>query len=248
MTIRKLGFKGLLLFVLAPGLSAAQQGEWLVAPYIWASDVSWDLAARGDGSVSFSNIVDKLDGAGLIRIEYARNKIGFTLDYIGMSLSDGTSFSTPGPLPIAVDIRAELDLTILEVGTFYRPSATDSGVDYLIGIRDTDNDTTLLFTPTNAPTQRIDSNSGFTDIYLGARYLHRINDRWDFSVRGDYGFGDSDGTLNLLAGVGWRTSGTFGMSLLYRHMAMEFDQKVDGEAATTELDMSGPMLGFLFRF
>ena len=69
-----------------------------------------------------------------------------------------------------------------------------------------------------------------------------------FQWRGDYGFGDSDGTLNLMAGVGWRTAGTFGMHLAYRRMTMEFDQRVDGEAATSELEMSGPMLGLLFRF
>jgi len=249
MKFRQFACKVVLVLLMSPGLSVAQQpGEWLVAPYIWATDVSWDLAERGTGDISFSNIVDKLDGAGLIRIEYARNKLGFTLDYIGMSLSDSTQISTPGPLPIGINIRADIDLQILEVGTFYRPSASDSGVDFLIGIRDAENDATLLLTPINAPTERIDTSSGFTDIFLGARYLHRMNDRWDFNIRGDYGFGDSDGTLNLIAGVGWRSAGTFGMSLMYRYMAMEFDQKVDGETATTELDMSGPALGFLFRF
>jgi len=248
MNIRKSSLAALLSLLIVPGLSAAQEGEWLVAPYLWASDVSWDLAERGSGGASFSNIVDKLDGAGLIRIEYARNKIGFMLDYYDISLSDGTRITTPGPAPVDINIRADIDLTILEVGTFYRPSASDSGVDFLFGIRDTDNDATLMVTQTGLPTQRIDSNSGFTDIFLGARYLHRLNERWDFSVRGDYGFGDSDGTLNLMAGVGWRTAGTFGMHLAYRHMTMEFDQRVDGEAATSELEMSGPMLGLLFRF
>lgn len=248
MITRKTGLAAVLSLLAIPGLSAAAEGEWLVAPYLWASDVSWDLVERGSGGASFSNIVDKLDGAGLIRIEYARNKIGFTLDYYDISLSDGTRITTPGPLPVDIGIRADIDLTILEVGTFYRPSASDSGFDFLFGIRDVDNDATLMVTPTNSPTQRIDSNAGFTDIFLGARYLHRLNEHWDFSVRADYGFVDSDGTLNLMAGVGWRTAGVFGMHLAYRHMAMEFDQRVDGEAATSELEMSGPMLGLLFRF
>jgi hypothetical protein len=248
MNIKKSSLAAVLSLMIVPGLSAAQEGEWIVAPYIWATDVSWDLAERGAGGVSFSNIVDKLDGAGLIRIEYARNKIGFKLDYIGMSLSDGTRISTPGPIPVDIGIRADMDLTVLEVGVFYRPSAIDSGFDFLFGIREVDNDATLMVTPTNSPTQRIDSNAGFTDVFLGARYLHRLTDRWDFSVRGDYGFGDSDGMLNLAAGVGWRTAGTFGMHLAYRHMAVEFDHRVDGAPVTSELDMSGPMLGLLFRF
>jgi len=234
--------------MLVPGFAAAQEGEWLVAPYIWAADVSWDLSSRGDGTVAFSDIVDKLDGAALIRIEYVRNKIGFTFDYVNMSLSDRTNISTPGPLPVSIDIRAEVDLTNFEAGVFYRPSATDSGVDFLAGVRDTNIDSTLLVTPINTQPQRFDTGKGFTDIYLGARYLHRFSEAWDFSIRGDYGFGGSDGALNLMAGVGWRSRGAFGMSLAYRHLAFDLDQRVEGEPVTNEFDFSGPALGFLFRF
>jgi hypothetical protein len=238
LKIKHLGYAALLFALASPVVSVAQEkGEWLVAPYIWAADVSWDLSARGDGSVEFSDIVDKLDGAALIRVEYARNKIGFTFDYVSMSLSDRTNISTPGPLPISVDIRADVDLNVFEAGVFYRPSATDSGIDILAGVRDTDVDSTLTVTPANLPTERFDTGKGFTDIYVGARYLHRLNESWDFSVRGDY-----------MASVGWRSRGTFGMSLAYRHLAFELDQRVDGEAVTNEFDFSGPALGFLFRF
>ena len=237
-----------LVLVLAPGLAAAQEGQWLVAPYLWTADVSWDLEARGSGGVAFSDLVDKLDGAALIRIEYVRNKIGFTIDYVNMSLSDRTNISTPGPIPIDINIKAGVDLTVFEAGVFYRPSATDSGIDVIAGVRDTDVDSTLLVTQTGFPTERFDTGKGFTDIYLGARYLHRFTESWDFSVRGDYGFGGSDGALNLMAGVGWRSRGAFGMSLAYRHLAFELDQKVEGEAVTNEFDFSGPALGFLFRF
>lgn len=248
MNIRKLSLATLLSLLIMPGISAAQQGEWLVAPYLWTADVSWDLAARGDGTIAFSDIVDKLDGAGLIRIEYVRNKIGFTFDYVGMSLSDRRRISTPGPLPVDIDIRAGVDLTVFEAGVFYRPSATDSGIDVIAGIRDNDTDSNLIVTPANTQPQRIDASSGFTDIYVGARYLHRLTESWDFSVRGDYGFGGSDGALNLMASVGWRSRGSFGMSLAYRHYTFDIDERIEGEPVTNEYAFSGPALGFLFRF
>ena len=135
----KTALAALLVMLSVPGVAAAQQpGQWLVAPYLWASDVGWDLSARGDGTVAFSDLVDKIDGAGLIRVEYTRNKIGFTFDYVGMSLSDGRRFSTPGPLPVDINLRADLDMTVFESGVFYRPSATDQGVDIIGGIRYTD--------------------------------------------------------------------------------------------------------------
>ena len=245
----RMGLAVLLVGLSLSGAAYAQQpGQWLVAPYIWASDVGWDVAARGDGTVAFSDIVDKLDGAGLIRVEYARNKIGFTFDYVGMSLSDGRRFSTPGPLPIDISIRAGLDLTVFESGVFYRPSATDNGIDIIGGIRYVDTDSNLIVTPANTQPQRFDTGDSFTDIFMGARYLHRFNEAWDFSIRGDYGFGGSDGALNFLAGVGWRSRGAFGMSLVYKHQSFEFDQRIEGEPATSEFDFTGPALGFLFRF
>jgi len=248
MKIRNTGLAALLSLLLMPAVSSAQQGDWLVAPYIWAADVSWDLAARGDGSVAFSDIVDKLDGAALIRIEYVRNKIGFTFDYVNMSLSDRRRISTPGPVPVDIAIRAGVDVTMFEAGAFYRPSATDNGIDIIAGVRDTDVDSDLEITTTNFPQQRLNTGDSFTDIYLGARYLHRLSESWDFSVRGDYGFGGSDGAVNLMAQVGWRSRGSFGMSFAYRHLAFDFDHRVEGEAATSEFTLSGPAIGFMFRF
>ncbi|MEJ2128416.1 MAG: hypothetical protein P8X81_06180 [Woeseiaceae bacterium] len=228
------------------GTAAAQdRGNWLVAPYIWASDVAWDVAARGSGGTEFSDLVDKLDGAGLIRIEYARNKIGFTFDYVGMSLSDTRRFSV-GPTQNV--LQANLDVTTFEAGVFYRPSATDNGIDFIAGIRDADVNSNVILTIDNTQPQRFDTGDSFTDIYVGARYLHRLTESWDFSVRGDYGFGGSDGALNLVASVGWRSRGSFGMSFAYRHLAFDFDQRVEGEAATSEFSFSGPLLGFMFRF
>jgi hypothetical protein len=243
----KIGLAALVLCI-SGTVAAQERGDWLVAPYLWAADTSWDIASRGSGSVTFSNLVDKLDGAGLIRVEYVRNKIGFTFDYVGMSLSDNTRISTPGPLPVDIAIRANVDLTVFEAGAFYRPSATDQGIDVLAGVRDFDVDSTLLLTPVGLPTERFDTGKGFTDIYVGARYLHRLSETWDFSVRGDYGFGGSDGALNLIASVGWRSRGNFGMSFAYRHLAFDVDQRVDGEPATSEYSFSGPAVGFMFRF
>ncbi len=103
-------------------------------------------------------------------------------------------------------------------------------------------------TPANTQPQRFDSSSSFTDFYAGARYLHRFTETWDFSIRGDYGIGGSDGALNLMASVGWRTRGAFGMSLAYRHLTFDIDERIEGEPATNKFDFSGPALGFMFRF
>ena len=85
-------------------------------------------------------------------------------------------------------------------------------------------------------------------MFLGARYIHRIGDRWDFTLRGDYSFGDSEGTLNLLASIGLRVAGPFGLQLGYRHAVIEYADSVDGVPETTEIALTGGFLGFVFRF
>lgn len=233
---------------LVPCVASAQQGSWLVAPYIWASDISWDISSRGDGNIAFSDLSDKIDGAGIIRVEYSWDQFGFTFDYVGISLSDRRRFTAPGQVPINIDIQSNVDTSIFEAGGFWRPSRTDSGIDLLAGLRFIDADSYLIFTPGDTQPQRYDASSSATDIYAGARYLHRLTESWDFSVRGDYGFGGTEGALNIIAGLGWRSRGAFGMTLAYRYFAFDIDERIEGEKATNEYVFSGPALGFMFRF
>jgi len=246
--MRKVNFRIALLLMLAPLVSATAEAEWLVAPYIWLSDVTLDQSSGVSGGISASDLLDKSDSAGMIRIEAARNRWGFTLDYLWVAVSEGVTIPLPPPF-VGFGLNAELDVSIFELGGFFRPSGTDSGVDFPFGLRNINIDKTLIaIPPLGGPTQRFDSDSDFTDVFVGARYLYRINDDWDLNLRGDYSFGDSEGTWNLLTSVGYRFNKTFALNLGYRHLAIEFEDNVSGGVETTDIELSGPLLGFLFRF
>lgn len=247
MNCARVHLLAVLVMLLTPLISAADETEWLVAPYVWLSDVTLDQSAGIGGSISASDLLDKSDAVGMIRVEAARNRWGFTLDYVFLSVSGGRVLPSP-PLPVSTSVIAELDNDIVELGGFFRPSGNDSGVDYLFGIRNLNVEKTLLVTPNGGITERFDSDSSFTDVFAGVRYLHRFNDKWDLALRGDYSFGDTEGTLNLLASVGYRFNSTFALNLGYRHLAMEFEDSSSGVSETTDIEMSGPLLGFLFRF
>lgn len=240
----------LALLAFLPAVAAASDTEWLVAPYGWLPDVSLGQSSDGSGgSISGSKLLEKTDTAGMIRIEAARDSWGLSLDYIFLALSDERTVPLTSPIAPAAIVRADLDLEVVEFGGFFRPTGDAEGVNYLFGLRNIQSEKTLLVTPTQgSPTSRFDDDSSVTDVYLGARYLHRFNDRWDLTLRGDYGFGDSEGTPNLLASTGFRFNDTFAIQLGYRHIELEYEDSSSGAVETTEIELSGAFLGLVFRF
>ena len=238
-------FAGLLM--LTQPLTAAAEVEWLVAPYVFYSDVSLDLSTGASGGVSASDLLDKSDTAGMIRIEAAGSRWGVTFDSVWLGLSKSTSRPWPGEIG-RVGLNTDLDISINELGAFYRLSTSESGVDLLFGGRNINTDATLIVIPNTGPSQRFDASETHTDAFVGARLLQRFGNKWDMTLRGDYSFGDTEGSLNLLGTVGYRFNDTFAMNLGYRHFAVELEDSDDGESVTTDITLSGPVLGFLFRF
>ncbi len=89
--MRRVTFRIVVLLALSPLASAAAETEWLVAPYIWLSDITLDQSSGVSGGISASDLLDKSDSVGMIRVEAARNRWGFTVDYLWLGISEGTT-------------------------------------------------------------------------------------------------------------------------------------------------------------
>jgi hypothetical protein len=237
-----------LALCLSPGLAAADT-EWLIAPYGWLPSVSVDQTfddGSGGSSGGGAEVLSKLDLAVMLRTEAARGHWGAMFDYIYVSLTDRTSYS---PLPaITIDIDGDLDLEVLEVGGFYRLSGEAHGLDLLLGLRRIDVDLGIVLSRQNQAQRPLQVATEIDDVYIGARYQLPLGERWHAGLRGDYGFGDSDGTLNVIAGIGVRFGETFGMNFGYRHATIAFEQVLEGVQEGTDISLSGPIVGMSFRF
>lgn len=234
------------LLAFLPAAATAQDAEWLVAPYAWVSDIGLSQSSGASGGISGSDLLDKSDAAGMIRIEAAKGRWGVSVDYLWLALSDERAVSIENPIPATVTVRGELDLGVVELAGIYRPTGKADGLNFLFGMRRINVDTTVLVIfPPPTPTERFDDDTSLTDVMLGARYTHRIGRNWDLNLRGDYGFGDSEGALNLLASAGFRFNDTFATQLGYRYMDLEYE---NSSSETVEIDLSGPFLGLVFRF
>ena len=239
-----------LFICLAPALAAADDTQWLVAPYGWLPTVSvdqtFDDGSEGGSGEGDAEVLSKIDFAAMLRAEVARGHWGAMLDYIYVSLADQTTYS---PLPaISIGIDGDLDLEVVELGGFYRLNPEVHGLDLLLGLRRIDVDLGIVLTRGNLPPRSLQIATEIDDAFVGARYRVAFGERWNASLRADYGFGDSDGTLNVIAGVGVRFSQTIGMHAGYRYANIEFEQDLEGEQEETDISLSGPFVGLVFRF
>lgn len=237
--------------------AVAQEWEWVVAPYVWASDTSVDVFVNNEpvfgADLSFSDLIDKIDMALQLHVEGRRDKFGFFLDLTYLDLGETTTTPANPPLPGDTVIDTDIELTMIEAGGTYWPSGELSGLSLLLGVRVIDLGVDVIITPPSpSPLSgtRVQSSVTLTDGFAGLRYVAPLGQRWILTLRGDAGAGDSDLTWNASAILGYQfgKNNRYNMLLGYRHLVIEFEDNIDGVRVEVEQTMSGPEVGFAFRF
>jgi len=246
-----------LLVLLAPLAGHAQKADpkWMVAPYLWGPSISLDTSSSdsGGGGVSASDLLDKTDSVGMLHLEWRPNRFGLVMDYMFLGLSDSERRQLfPPPAPASL-INAELDLTVLELGGFFRQEGdADNGFDWLFGVRNIRTDQLVLVTPdtTGGVTERIENSENFTDLYAGARVVWLMGESWPLTLRADVGGGDSEGTVNFVGTVSYMFPIRYhiGATLGYRYTKLKLRDASASAVVDSELTLSGPLLGFVFKF
>lgn len=242
-----LGVAMLCLVAFSP-LTHAADGEgwdWMVAPYGWAASIGTDLQVRQPpaGGVStdtdFDDIVDKIDGAFQIHAEGQGDHFGMFTDFTYLGLADERDrprFHT----------ESDLDTRLFELAAVWSPGEDRyRGLEVFAGLRYIDVDLTIQADPENPlfNTTTIDGGETFIDFMIGARYTWALSERWGLTVRGDGSFGDTEGTWNTSGVLSYRMkhgAWLFG----YRYLSVELET---GDS-NTDITMSGPMIGYGFRF
>lgn len=217
---------------------------WSVTPYIWASDTLLDLSVKDPDlsagvEISFDELVDTLDSAFQIHVEVGKgNWSGFSdLTYISIS-DDNTS-------PLLVTDAKNKQL-LIDVVAAYWPAGVGSNLNVYGGLRYSGFDDRYRFTLGNQPRVELGSKKDYYDALLGIRYRFDLSKRWALLTRGDLSFGDSEGTF-LVQGLFAYTVGKRQQNRIvfgYQYKEAEYEDS----GLTTEFTLSGPMVGFNFRF
>jgi hypothetical protein len=235
---------------------AAEKWEWDITPYLWASSVSVDVSVDGDpvlgADASFSNLVDKVDLAGMLHFEGRRGKVGFFTEADFFSLTDEQTHSADSPLPGGTQTEANLDLGLYEAGGFHRLKDAVTGLDILYGIRviDTSQDVTITLPSPISMTVENNSSDTYTDGILGVRYSHPMGKRWYFAIRGDIGGGGTEIAWNGVATFGFQCDqkGKYNLRFGYRYFKTELDSTQNDVDVESDVALFGPYLGFGFVF
>jgi hypothetical protein len=231
--------------------------EWTIAPYVWGAGVSLDVEANGNlvlgGDATFPDILDKLDIAGMLHFEARHGKAGLLADGLYLSLSDESSSSGNFPIPNGTLADTNMKMGIYELGGFYRPGGGTGGFDFLFGARDVDvsQTTDVTFPGPLGLTTSFDGSKNYLDAFAGARVRLPLGTRWNFMARGDVAGGGTDVTWNGVASFGFSfdKAGKYTLQAGYRYMHLELGQTTDrGTDITNTVTLSGPIVGFAFRF
>lgn len=219
--------------------------DWMVAPYGWAATIGTDLNttrppwADPSTDTSFSDIVDKLDGAFQIHVEGQGDRFGVFADFTYLGLADEKDrprFRT----------RSDIDTRLFELAAVWSPGEERyRGWDVFAGLRYIDVDLTVEIEPVDpllGPVT-IDTGQAYSDFMLGARYTWDLSEHWGLTLRGDGSAGETEGTWNASAVAQYRMkrgAWLFG----YRYLLV----KVGTDENKTDITMGGPMIGYAMKF
>ncbi|MBN7796879.1 hypothetical protein [Parahaliea mediterranea] len=225
----------------------------MVEPYLVATTIEGDGAlGRLDGldvSVDFDSILDKLDAAGMVRIEaYHRSNWGLFLDWGMMDLKG--SGRTEGE---RLRVEAEVRQAVTQFGLMYHMDlANGSVVDFFFGARYWDNELDLKLRPGKEQLgqRALGADPSWTDGFLGLRASTSLTQAWRWYLYADVGMGDSEYTGDLKSGFVYSFTDRWRLELGYNFLWVDYEEGKVGTPGSFKYDTvtHGPLVGLQIHF
>lgn len=221
--------------------------DFTLALYAPLMGLEGDIGVRGlapvDVDMSFSDILDELDGGLSGAFEARKGRWSFAADAIWLKIST----SAPGAANSYIRLGQEQIMGSVSLGyELYGNDCTslELAVGGAFNIIDADVD---LFTPRLPVPVRSGSGSNeWIDPFVALRVQHRLGENWNLFGSAAYGGFDvsSDEYYQLIAGISYRMSESTSIALAYRIISVDYH---DG-GFVYDTETSGPNLGLVFRF
>jgi opacity protein-like surface antigen len=236
--------------------------HFTLIPYLWLPSINGKMninLPHGSGSndfkVSGSSLLSNLTFGAMLTMEVEKGNWSLLTDIMYMDLSGSDTKVTFPNLPGGgLDISAEAGFKalIIEGGPAYSLyRSQDIRFDFLAGIRyiGLDSNVTLNAStplPVTIPSRDFSYKKDLVDPIVGIKGRFELGKGWFIPYYFDAGgFGiNNEWSWQAYGGVGYHFSKLFSMNLGYRHLQYYFDNN----KLLKDVYMSGPQLGFVFRF
>jgi hypothetical protein len=237
-----------------PTAATASDWSWNLTPYGWLLDATASVQVNDQevisGELNFNDLLDDTDFALMAHLEGRRGKLGMFADIFIVDLGDEPRNFSLGRVPFTAE--SDLELTIIDVGGVWYASE-DGGFGIHYGVRLIDIDQEIDVRGVGPiPTDRRIYEVARTEVdgLLGFRYLSEFSESWSFAFAGDFSTGGSDGSFGgfLVFGYHFGSEDRYGFRFGYRHLAIELGDEDRAAKVETEIELSGPVLGFTFGF
>lgn len=231
--------------------AADSHAQWTVTPYLWAAGIDADVSLHGTQVVSqhigFSDLVEDVDLAAMVRVEGQFGRVGAMVDlfYIGMS-TPAQSVTLPGGGEGLVD--ADIDMTVVDAVAGYRLDGVVQGLSVRAGSRVlVEGSSVNLHGPSSAVTVSHSGTDWQPNGIVGLRFNRRLLSHLSVDSRSDIGTGGVELTwsadLEMVYGFGRQER--FGVRLGYRALTIRYREET---SVQTDMTMSGLITGFTIGF
>jgi hypothetical protein len=218
--------------------------DWSLTPYAWLPAIGTDIHID----------VPPIDTGGTKQFSAIRPKLGFTIPlHLEGQGDDFGLLSDLLYLPVSAKRHGEfistdtsLDAGVFELAGVWSPGPVrHEGFEVIGGLRYVWASIDFKLIPNNPelPSAKISPSTDYADFMLGARYIAKLSDRWDLTLRGDGSWGSTDGTYGADAVFTYATSNGAWV-LGYRYLRLKFSDS----DRSFNVKMYGPEFGYAFKF
>lgn len=196
---------------------------------------------RADVNVSFSELWDHLDLAGMMAIRSEKEGYALTLNAVFTGLSSDIT----GASGAFYDVDVTQDM--VELAWSWR---LDERYELFVGGRYQTLSVDLSIRSPDGTSDAAAESKSLFDPIVGARAAWPIGQAWTLIARGDIGgFGvGSDLTWSALAAADWSISENFGLVLGYRALDTDYSKGSGEDRFNFDMLVSGPLLGLRYNF
>jgi hypothetical protein len=242
--------------LVASGGAAADEWQYSVTPYVWATDVGIDVALRDrslvDETVPFEDLLEDLVSAAMLRAEAMRGAHGMAIDLFDVTLADDTGrVALPGGSGAEVALDAEIGLSLFDLEGVYDPEGDGLGLALLYGARVIDQRedvTAQVFTGDDlVASARKVADERYIDALVGLRYTGELGGRWGYELTADVSTGGTQMTWSAYPSFNYRFGDReqYAVTAGYRHLSVDFDTD---PGIDSDMALSGYLVGFRFEF